>query len=62
MFSKQDLRGIVTLFMLIVFAAAIFVPPVLNIQLLTEFVQSVIQLTAIVVTFYFANAATKDKM
>lgn len=59
--EKQDLRGVVTIVMILIFAAAIFSPPVFGFKLDTEFTQSVIQLTGVIVTFYFTNKATKDR-
>lgn len=62
MLKKQDLRGIVTIFTLILFASVIFVAPLLKIQIPDPLIQTVISITTMVVTFYFTNKATKDKM
>jgi len=66
--DKQDLRGIVTIVMLGIFFFCIFVPVAIRVAFGIElgipeaYTQAVIQLTSIVVAFYFTNKATKDKI
>ena len=60
--SKNDLRGLVTIVILIIFAAVIFVPPMMGVVITDSLVQSVIGLTVMVVGFYFSNKSTQDKM
>lgn len=68
MLNKNDLRGIVTIVMLAIFICAIFVPVLITVLAMVDVVipetytQAVIQLTTMVVTFYFTNKATRDKM
>lgn len=60
--SKNDLRGIVTIAILIIFASVIFVPPMMGVVISDTLVQSVITLAVMVVGFYFSNKSTQDKM
>lgn len=60
--TKNDLRGIVTIAILIIFAAVIFVPPMMGVVISDTLVQSVITLAVMVVGFYFSNKSTQDKM
>ena len=60
--NKGDLRGLVTIAVLIIFAAVIFVPPMMGVVISDTLVQSVITLAVMVVGFYFSNKSTQDKM
>ena len=60
--NKSDLRGIVTIAILIIFAAVIFVPPMMGVVISDTLVQSVITLAVMVVGFYLSNKSTQDKM
>lgn len=68
MLNNKDLRGIVTIIMLAIFFLSVFVP--IGIKVLCSvdatipenFTQAIIQLSTMVVAFYFTNKATKDKM
>jgi len=60
--NKNDLRGVVTIAILFIFAAVIFVPPMMGVVISDTLVQSVITLAVMVVGFYFSNKSTIDKM
>lgn len=60
MLEKNDLRGIITIFVLMLFAAVIFVPAVFKLEIPDPLLQTVISITTMVATFYFTNKATKD--
>lgn len=66
--DRSDLRGIVTITMLVIFAASIFIPVFIkvftevDIEIPASLEQAVITLTTAIVTFYFSNKATKDNM
>ncbi|PAB61309.1 hypothetical protein [Anaeromicrobium sediminis] len=66
--NNKDLRGIVTIVMLAIFLLAIFVPILVaiffkvDVTIPETFTQAIIQLATMVVTFYFTNKATKDKI
>lgn len=68
MFEQKDLRGIVTIVMLCIFFLSVFVPIFIQvafgiiIEIPSSYTQAVISLTTVVVTFYFTNKATKDRM
>lgn len=64
--DKKDLRGIVTIVMLAIFFLAVFVPVVSqavgkDVLILEQYTQAIIQLTTMVVAFYFTNKATRDR-
>ena len=66
--EKQDLRGIVTIVVVAIFALAIFIPFLTevmtgnNVLIPEALLQATIQFTGIVIAFYFGNKATKEKM
>ena len=68
MFEQKDLRGIVTIVMLCIFFLSVFVPIFIQVafdtivEIPSSYTQAVISLTTVVVTFYFTNKATKDRM
>lgn len=59
--DKKDLRGIITIFVLLLFASVIFIPAILKFEIADPLLQTVISITTMVSTFYFTNKATRDK-